>query len=75
MPLPEEPARFVPAQREAHGIDALDITEEAALHQARLPWLHRDPFDRMLVSQAIVHGLTILTPDPLITQYAARSVW
>ena len=66
--MPEEPSRFVPVQREAHGIDVLDIAEEAALHQARLPWLHRDPFDRMLVSQAIVHGLTILTPDPLITQ-------
>jgi PIN domain nuclease of toxin-antitoxin system len=75
LPLAEEPFRFVPAQREAHGIAVLDITEEAALHQARLPWLHRDPFDRMLVSQAIVHGLTILTPDPLITQYAARTIW
>ena len=75
LPLPDEPSRFVPAQREAHGIAALDIDEEAALHQARLPWLHRDPFDRMIVSQAIVHGLTILTPDPLITQYAARTIW
>jgi PIN domain nuclease of toxin-antitoxin system len=49
---------------------ALGIDEESALHVARLPSLHRDPFDRMLVAQAIVHGLTILTPDPLISQYA-----
>jgi PIN domain nuclease of toxin-antitoxin system len=40
-----------------------------------LPDLHRDPFDRLLVSQAIVHGLTILTPDPLVTQYPARTIW
>ena len=42
---------------------------------AKLPPLHADPFDRMLVSQAIVHGLTIVTPDPLVTQYPARTMW
>ena len=41
----------------------------------RLPAIHRDPFDRMLVSQAIVHGLTILTPDALVTQYPGRTTW
>jgi len=40
-----------------------------------LPTHHADPFDRMLVSQAIVHGLTIVTPDPLVTQYPARTMW
>jgi PIN domain nuclease of toxin-antitoxin system len=75
LPLPEAPERFVPAEREAHGITALPIDEESALHLFRLPALHRDPFDRMLVSQAIVHGLTIVTPDPLVTQYPARTIW
>jgi len=75
LPLPADPVRFVPAQREAHGIRALDITEEAALHQSRLPLLHRDPFDRLLVSQSIVQELTILTPDPLIAQYGCRTLW
>jgi PIN domain nuclease of toxin-antitoxin system len=37
--------------------------------------LHADPFDRMLVSPAIVHGLTIVTPDPHITRYPARTIW
>jgi PIN domain nuclease of toxin-antitoxin system len=72
LPLPEPPDRFV---REAHGIAALPIDEESALHVSRLPALHRDPFDRMLVSQAIVHGLTILTPDDLVTQYPGRTTW
>jgi PIN domain nuclease of toxin-antitoxin system len=44
---------------EAHGIEALPIDEASVPHLARLPALHRDPFDRLLVSQAIVHGLTI----------------
>lgn len=75
LPLPSDPVRFVPAQREAHAIESLDITEEVALHQSRLPALHRDPFDRLLISQSIVQELTILTPDALITQYGCRTLW
>ena len=75
LPLPGPPDRFVREMREAHGIAALPIDEESALHVARLPALHRDPFDRMLVSQAIVHGLTILTPDESIAQYPGRTTW
>ena len=73
--LPERPERYVSEERAARGIAALGIDEESALHVARLPALHRDPFDRMLVAQAIVHGLSILTPDPLITQYPIRTLW
>jgi len=75
LQLPDPPDRFVREMREAHGIASLPIDEESALHLSRLPALHRDPFDRMIVSQAIVHGLTILTPDPLITQYPGRTTW
>jgi PIN domain nuclease of toxin-antitoxin system len=75
LELSEPPERFVAAQREAHGIEPLPLDEESALQVARLPALHRDPFDRMLVCQAIVHGLAILTPDPLVAQYPARTIW
>ncbi len=75
LPLPDDPSRFVPEMREMHGIESLPIDEASALHTLRLPTVHRDPFDRLLVAQAIVHGLTILTPDPLVTQYPALSVW
>src|SRR5437899_579760 len=51
------------------------MPDESALHTSRLPLLHRDPVDRILVGQAIVHGMTILTPDRLITQYPARTMW
>jgi PIN domain nuclease of toxin-antitoxin system len=75
LPLPDSPDRFVSEMREAHGIASLPVDEESALHLSRLPAQHADPFDRMLVSQAIVHGLTILTPDALISQSAARTIW
>src|SRR5438105_1997426 len=73
--LPEAPPMFVSGERERLGVTALAIDEESALHVGRLPHLHRDPFDRMLVSLAIVHGMTIVTPDPLISQYPARTIW
>ena len=75
LPLPQAPEPFVREMREAHAIVSLPIDEESALHVSRLPGLHRDPFDRMLVAQAIVHGLAILTPDPLVTRYPARTIW
>ena len=56
-------------------LKSLPIDEESALHVSRLPILYRDPFDRMIVSQAIVHGMTILTPDPLVTRYPGRTIW
>jgi len=73
--LPRPPEQLIPVEREARAILPLAIDEESALHVSRLPNLHRDPFDRILVAQAIVHGLTILTPDPLVTQYPARTMW
>jgi PIN domain nuclease of toxin-antitoxin system len=75
LPLPEPPERFVPAMREAHAIEALPIDEESVLQVTRLPLLHRDPFDRLLVCQAIVHGMAVLTPDPLVSQYSVRVLW
>lgn len=75
LPLPEAADRFVPTQRRKHGIEPLSISEEAALHVARLAPLHNDPFDRMLVSQAIVDGCVIVTPDEEIRAYAVRTLW
>jgi PIN domain nuclease of toxin-antitoxin system len=75
LPLPAPPEEFVPTQRAAHGIEPLPVDEEAALHVAKLPDLHRDPFDRMLIAQAIVGGLVIATPDDPIRQYPVRTLW
>ncbi len=75
LPLPERPDIFVPMVRDASGIQSLAIDEESALRAGRLPSLHADPFDRMLVAQAIVHGMTILTPDQEIEQYGVRVLW
>ena len=75
LPLPDAPERFVPTQPQQHGIAPLPLDEESALHLVRLSVLHKDPFDRMLVCQALVHGMTLLGPDPLIAQYPVRTAW
>ncbi len=75
LPLPDDPGRLVPEQRGRHGIISLPLDEESALRVHRLPALHRDPFDRMLVSQAITNGMTILTPDRVLSDYPVRTMW
>ena len=75
LSLPEPPERLIPAERKLRGLQSLPFDEDSALHSIRLPRLHRDPFDRMLISQAIAQGLAIVTPDPLISQYPIRVVW
>jgi len=75
LPLPDRPTSWVPAQRAAHAFDALQLDESAALSLGKLPDIHRDPFDRMLVAQSLAHGLTLVTPDEIIHQYPAPILW
>jgi PIN domain nuclease of toxin-antitoxin system len=75
LPLPQSPVVLVPDLRSRHRIEPLPLDERAALTVAQLPELHRDPFDRMLVCQAIMGGLTLVTPDSLIRQYPVPTLW
>jgi len=52
-----------------NGYQELAITGEHAVMVASLPRLHRDPFDRILVAQSTVEGITLLTSDQLVAQY------
>jgi PIN domain nuclease of toxin-antitoxin system len=52
-----------------HGFQEIPIEAEHAIAVAGLPRLHRDPFDRMLVAQAVTEGLTLLTSDRLLAAY------
>lgn len=70
LPLPGAPAEYLPRQRAAHGISALPVDEGAMSHLASLSPLHRDPFDRLLIAQAMQHGLTVVTVDTDIAAYA-----
>ena len=75
LALTESPPTFVPKYRAMAGIAPLELTEEASLMAAVLPPDHNDPFDRMLICQAVVNQLTIVTPDPLIAKYRVKVLW
>ena len=69
------PEEYVAQQRRLHRVESLSIGEAAALQVDKLPRLHRDPFDRIIVAQAIVEGLAVVTSDRLIKMYPVRVAW
>ena len=69
LPLPSSPAGYIPTQRSRHQIDSLSLDEASVRHLSTLPSLHRDPFDRALVCQAIEHELTVVTVDDVFLGY------
>ena len=70
LPLPVPPAVFFPQQRQLHLILSLPVEEATMGHLAALPPLHRDPFDRILVAQALQHGLTLASVDEKVRSYS-----
>lgn len=70
LPLPETPEIYLPRQRDRHQIASLALDESSVAQLAKLPFLHRDPFDRILICQALHHNLTIATVDAIIRTYS-----
>jgi PIN domain nuclease of toxin-antitoxin system len=70
LPLPEPPEIYLPKQRDIHQIVSLALDESSVAQLANLPALHRDPFDRMLICQALQNGLTIATVDAAVRAYS-----
>ena len=67
--LPQPPVTYVPVRVAALGVQPLPIDQQHALQVATLPPHHRDPFDRLLIAQAQLDDLSILTADPLFDAY------
>jgi PIN domain nuclease of toxin-antitoxin system len=72
LPLPESPEIYFPKQRDRHQILNLDLDESSVAQLAKLPLLHRDPFDRILICQALENGLAIATVDAAIRKYFVK---
>ncbi len=69
LPLPQAPELFIPIQRVQHQIELLVLDEVSVLQLPHLPSLHRDPFDRMLICQALAHDLVFITVDSQVMAY------
>ena len=75
LALPKPPSTLILPLARRHMIDLWPHDTATVVGLEKLPLLHRDPFDRLLVSQARAHGLTLVTPDPKIQQYDLRWRW
>lgn len=75
LPLPEPPETYVPNRMLALGVQALPVEHVHALRVASLPRYHRDPFDRLLIAQAEVEGISLLTADRIIRKYKVALIW
>ena len=69
LALPEPPERYVPDRMRASAVDPLPVTHPHALRVSALPPRHRDPFDRILVAQAQLEGIPLLTADQVFDGY------
>jgi len=71
----QSPSRILPVLARKHGVNSYPLTAEVIFRLEQLPLLHRDPFDRLLVAQAMCTGSVLVTPDPLIQQYPIKTLW
>lgn len=75
LPLPDPPARYVPDRMRAQRIAPLAVSQTHALAVSDLPPHHSDPFDRLLISQAVTEGFELMTADVRLEPYGARLFW
>ena len=68
-------ARFIPEQLAANGFALLDIDFRDLARVCALKFHHRDPFDRLLASQALARDLTMVSADPVFRKYGVKRIW
>jgi len=75
LSLHEPPAVLIPRWMQERGIQALEIAHAHGFAAAGLPKVHQDPFDRMLIAQALLEGMTLLTADRIFEKYDVAMLW
>lgn len=67
--------RFIPEQLSANGFSLLNIDFRHTARVETMPFLHRDPFDRLLVAQAQAERLTLVSADAVLSEYGVKRIW
>ena len=75
LSIPEEPDIYLNSRITDNRFEVLQIELPHVLQVAKLPDLHRDPFDRIIIAQSQITGMPILTIDRLIVQYDVEVIW
>jgi PIN domain nuclease of toxin-antitoxin system len=73
--LPEPPDLYVPRRMASQGLRPLAVSHLHALAVFALPGHHRDPFDRLLIAQAQVENMTLITADRMVERYPVQVLW
>lgn len=74
LQLPLLPERYLPGVLARFQLDALDVRLPHALRAGALPAYHRDPFDRLLIAQAQIEDMPLITVDPAISRYDVETI-
>lgn len=72
LQLPEDPARFIPPRLTRDSISVLPIDLVHTLKAGALPLYHKDPFDRLLIAQALAENLTLVSVDSVFPKYGVN---
>ncbi len=75
LEIPDSPEKFLSEQLSRNDVEILPIYLRHALRVYDLPDHHKDPFDRLLVAQALAEDLALVTADPFIAGYPVETVW
>lgn len=73
--LPEPPPRYVPNRMSLLGLQSLPITQAHALDVSGLPMHHTDPFDRIIIAQARMENMVLMTSDHMFSKYQVHTLW
>ena len=73
--LPAPPRTWFESQVATWGLSTIGLRRTDIYRVTELPTHHRDPFDRLLVAQALDRGFTIVTPDEAIAIYPVATLW
>ena len=73
--LPDKPQRFIPEALQKLSVIPLPIGFDAAISAAILPLVHPDPFDRIIIAEALKENVSVLTKDRTFKEYGARTLW
>ena len=75
LQLPENPDSYLAEQMALNAVEPLSITIPHALRVYNLPDIHKDPFDRIMISQALLEDMPMLTRDDCIPKYGVQTIW
>ena len=75
LELHTSPEKYIPSRMSIYNIKELPITHAHTLYIDKLPLIHRDPFDRIILSQSKVEKIPLITKDATIKKYSGKFIW